>query len=139
MLPVESQALAALKQRIESKTVLFTQNAQLVPQQDGILKSLARDFKSLLQTAKTLEQPITVLVEGHTDTIGSELINLSVRETRAKAVISILAKQGIDNSVFKAVNVEPSPAADQASNEPVLSNRKVTFKVLFVNPSEVNQ
>ncbi|WP_299410328.1 OmpA family protein [Acaryochloris sp. IP29b_bin.148] len=138
VLPIESKALATLKQKIEAKTVLFTQNAQLVSQQDGMLKSLAQDLSALLQTAKTLKQPITVLVEGHTDTIGAELINLSVRETRAKAVISILAKQGINRSIFKMVNVEP-PASSSTTTTPNLSNRKVTFKVLFVHPSEAKQ
>lgn len=140
LLPVESQALATLKQSIESKTIFFTQNAQLVPQQDDTFKALVQDLNLLLKTAKTLKQPITVLVEGHTDAVGPERINLSVRETRAKAVISILGKRGIAPNLFKAVKVEPPPSSARSTSlQPTFANRKVTFKVLFVNPPEVNQ
>ena len=139
LVPAETQTLTDLKQKIESVTVLFTQNAQLVPQQDKTLKTLAQDLKSLLQVAQVLNQDVTVLVEGHTDITGSEAVNLYVRETRARAVIAILLKRGVNKSLLKVVKVEPPPTASQISMKPISSNRKVTFKVIFANSSNVNQ
>ncbi|NJK30082.1 MAG: OmpA family protein, partial [Acaryochloris sp. SU_5_25] len=135
VVPIERQALAALTHKIESTAIFFTQNAQLVPQQNGTLKTLALDLIALLQKGTTLGQRITVQVEGHTDATGAELINLYIRETRAEAVISLLVKQGIDPRVLQTVSVEPPPATSSGSSQPILANRKVTFKVIAVHPS----
>lgn len=139
LVPDESGALAELKNQIESQTIFFTQNAQLVPKQDAKLKSLVKQIKQLTRTAKTLDQPINVLVEGHTDLSGPELINLYVRETRAKALISLLSEQGVDKTLLKAVSIEPSSSngSNKVTNTDK-SNRKVTFEVIFVNPADIN-
>jgi OOP family OmpA-OmpF porin len=135
IVPVERQALDALTQKIESTSIFFTQNTQLVPQQNETLKSLAQDLNSLLQTATTLGQRITVHVEGHTDAMGVELINLYIREMRAEAVISLLVKQGTDPRLLQAVSVEPPPTKSSGFSQSVLANRKVTFKVIAIHPS----
>ncbi|KAI9134729.1 OmpA family protein [Acaryochloris sp. CCMEE 5410] len=138
IVPVEAGALADIKAKLEAHTIFFTQNAQLVPQQDVKLKTVAEDIKKLAKTAKTINQTVAVLVEGHTDTSGSELINLYVRETRAKAIISLLSKQGIDKNLFQVVSVEP-PAVEKLDSAKISkSNRKVTFKVIFVQPSDAD-
>lgn len=138
VIPVEAGVLTSIKAKIEAQTLLFTQNAQLVPKQDAKLKILVAEIKKLTKTAKTINQTVAVLVEGHTDTSGSELINLYVRETRAKAIISLLSKQGIEKSQLQAVSIEPPEVANSESAKISKSNRKVTFKVIFVNPSDAD-
>lgn len=138
VIPVEAGVLTSIKTKIEAQTLLFTQNAQLVPKQDAKLKILVAEIKKLTKTAKTINQTVAVLVEGHTDTSGSELINLYVRETRAKAIISLLSKQGIEKSQLQAVSIEPPEVANSESAKISKSNRKVTFKVIFVNPSDAD-
>lgn len=135
----ENSALIDLKTKIEAQTIFFTQNAQLVPRQETTFKKLAGDLKTLSKTAKTLDQNIIVFVEGHTDFSGPELINLYVREARSKSVISILSKQGLPGNLFKVVSIEPPASITAGSTRPpAQSNRKVTFKVNFVNPSDVD-
>lgn len=138
VIPVEAGVLANIKATIEAQTLFFTQNAQLVPQQDAKMKTLVREIKKLTKTAKTINQTVAVLVEGHTDTSGSELINLYVRETRAKAIISLLSKQGIEKSQLQAVSIEPPGVENSESAQLSKSNRKVTFKVIFVQPSDAD-
>lgn len=139
IVPVEASALAGIKAKIEAQTFFFTQNAQLVPQQNDKLKTLAEDIKQLAKTAKTINQNVAVLVEGHTDRSGSELINLYVREIRAKAIISLLSKQGIEKNLLQAVSIEPPESTTPGLVSQISkSNRKVTFKVIFIHPSDAN-
>lgn len=138
VIPVEAGVLANIKAKIEAQTLYFTQNAQLVPQQDAKIKTLVTEIKKLTKTAKTINQTVAVLVEGHTDTSGSELINLYVRETRSKAIISLLSKQGIEKSQLQAVSIEPPEVTNSKSTQVSKSNRKVTFKVIFVQPSDAD-
>ncbi len=138
VIPFEAGVLADIKANIEAQTLFFTQNAQLVPQQDTKLKTLVTEIKKLTKTAKTIDQTVAVLVEGHTDTSGSELINLYVRETRAKAIISLLSKQGIEKSQLQAVSIEPPGVENSEAAQVSKSNRKVTFKVIFVQPSDAD-
>lgn len=139
IVPIEASALAGIKAKIEAQTFFFTQNAQLMPQQYGKLKTLAEDIKQLTKTAKTINQNVAVLVEGHTDRSGSELINLYVREIRAKAIISLLSKQGIEKNLLQAVSIEPPESTTPGLVSQISkSNRKVTFKVIFIHPSDAN-
>lgn len=138
VIPIEAGVLANIKAKIEAQTLFFTQNAQLVPQQDAKLKTLVTEIKKLIKTAKTINQTVAVLVEGHTDTSGSELINLYVRETRAKAIISLLSQQGIEKSQLQAVSIEPPGVENSEAAQVSKSNRKVTFKVIFVQPSDAD-
>lgn len=139
IVPVEASALAGIKAKIEAQTFFFTQNAQLAPQQNDKLKTLAEDIKQLTKTAKTINQNVAVLVEGHTDRSGSELINLYVREIRAQAIISLLSKQGIEKNLLQAVSIEPPESTTPGLVSQISkSNRKVTFKVIFIHPSDAN-
>lgn len=139
LIPDENGLLADLKKKIETQSIFFTQNAQLVPQQTGKLQQLANNIKALTKTATVLNQDVTILVEGYTDTSGSELINFPLRETRAKALISILSEQGVDKTTLKAASGKSTQLADShivpQANQ---SHRKVTLQVLFIHPSDVD-
>ncbi|WP_299490217.1 OmpA family protein [Acaryochloris sp. IP29b_bin.137] len=138
VVPLEAGVLADIKAKIEDQTLFFTQNAQLVPKQDAKLRILVKEIKKLTQTAETIHQTVAVLVEGHTDTSGSEQTNLYVREARAKAIISLLSKQGIKKSLFHPVSIESSEGATSDATQVSQSNRKVTFKIIFVHPSDAD-
>ncbi len=77
------------------------------------------------------EQPqIVVLVNGHTDSIGSEAYNLKLSERRAQAVADYLVKGGIDRARLTVKGFgEADPVASNDSADGRTQNRRVELKV----------
>lgn len=72
-----------------------------------------------------------VVVEGHTDSTGSDAYNLKLSERRAAAVKAYLVKQGVDGSrVFVEGKGESQPLADNKSREGRAQNRRVEIEVI---------
>lgn len=68
----------------------------------------------------------TILIEGHTDSKGTESSNMALSQRRAEAVRAYFVSQGLNGDNIKAVGVGPSrPAADNKTAEGRASNRRV--------------
>jgi OOP family OmpA-OmpF porin len=68
----------------------------------------------------------TVLVEGHTDSIGSDAYNMGLSDRRAKAVFDYLSSRGVDPARMSSVGYgETRPIADNATDEGRQQNRRV--------------
>lgn len=134
--PTEKQELMALQQKIEAQSFVFTEDIQLAANQEQRLSGLVQDLRSLTQLAKTLKQPVTVLVEGRTDFVGQDIVNLSVQQARANTVTEKLVAQGIDKTLLKPVATQTQSLSPQDRSKPkVKLDRKVTFKLVFTQPT----
>ena len=72
-----------------------------------------------------------VRIEGHTDSSGSNELNLTLSQKRANAVKNILVKNGIKASQIEAVGMgEEFPIADNASRSGKAKNRRVEIIIL---------
>lgn len=68
----------------------------------------------------------SILVEGHTDSQGSDAHNLDLSQRRADAVRSFLTDRGYDPSRIRAVGIgESRPIGDNATAEGRANNRRV--------------
>jgi OOP family OmpA-OmpF porin len=68
----------------------------------------------------------TVLVEGHTDSVGSDAYNLALSDRRAKAVFDYLTSRGVDPARLKSVGKgEADPIASNDTEEGRQQNRRV--------------
>ncbi len=74
---------------------------------------------------------MVVEVGGHTDSVGSDALNMDLSEARAAAVISYLVGKGLgrDALVSKGYG-ETTPIADNATKEGRWKNRRIGFTVL---------
>jgi OOP family OmpA-OmpF porin len=73
---------------------------------------------------------LTVVIEGHTDTVGSEEYNRKLGERRAQTVIKELSSQGIDPSRISAASGgENAPLVNQDTQWARAVNRRVEFQV----------
>lgn len=94
---------------------------------------LSTDAMSLLDSAIVIleDNPATVLiVEGHTDDVGSEQDNLSLSEARARAVVDYLVAGGVDDTRLTAVGYgESQPIADNSTAAGRSENRRIQFVV----------
>jgi OOP family OmpA-OmpF porin len=69
---------------------------------------------------------VTALIEGHTDSIGTEAYNLALSDRRAKSVYDYLASRGVNPSRLQALGKgETEPVADNATEAGRQLNRRV--------------
>jgi outer membrane protein OmpA-like peptidoglycan-associated protein len=96
--------------------------------------NIRADARPILDEAiSTLKQykEITLSVEGHTDSIGTEAYNQKLSMRRAKAVADYLAKGGIDPQRMTEKGLgESQPVASNDTAEGRAQNRRVELKIL---------
>jgi len=107
--------------------VLFaTGKATLLPGAQAKLNSVAEALKD--------QADHEILVEGHTDSQGSDAFNLELGQGRAQSVRDYLVAHGAPTERVKAVGVgESRPVADNATAEGRAQNRRVE---IIVTPAE---
>jgi len=88
------------------------------------------DIKALADFMKQYPQTSTV-VEGHTDSVGSDAYNQGLSERRASAVRDVLVNQyGVESGRVQAVGYgESRPVADNANADGRAINRRVEAEV----------
>jgi len=98
--------------------------ANIRPQSYPILDDVA-------QIIKTTPGIKRVMIEGHTDSVGSDQYNMRLSERRANSVREYLIKKGISASQLDAVGYgESRPVATNDTAEGRAKNRRTEFKVV---------
>lgn len=109
---------------IDSKVHFAFDRAVIRPQSYPILDDVAAIIKSNQGSINR------VLIEGNTDSIGSDQYNMRLSERRANAVRDYLVKKGVSANVLDTVGYgETRPVATNDTAEGRAKNRRVEFKV----------
>ncbi|HET6340466.1 MAG TPA: OmpA family protein, partial [Polyangiales bacterium] len=103
--------------------VLFASNkSQLLPGAQTSLSQVAEAIKT--------QDDKKVLVEGHTDSRGSDVTNQALSKARADSVASYLVSQGVPPDRVTTAGLGPSrPVADNNSAEGRANNRRVEIVI----------
>jgi len=109
--------------RVELDVKFDFDKAQVKEESYGDIKSLADFMKQYPQTS--------TVVEGHTDSIGTDAYNQGLSERRANAVRDVLVNQyGVEGGRVNAVGYgEAQPVADNATDAGRAINRRVEAEV----------
>ena len=95
--------------------------------------TLSAQAKNTLNKAVELLNKLpnrSLIIEGHTDSSGSDEFNKALSEKRAKAVYDYMMAQGLDiKSVSYEGYGEARPVADNSTKEGRAANRRVEFKI----------
>lgn len=104
-----------------TRGILFDVNqATLKPESMGVINEVAK----LMQQ----HQDLAFLIEGHTDSDGSDEHNLQLSEKRANAVKEILLQLGIaEQRITTQGKGESEPITDNSTAEAKANNRRVEF------------
>ena len=107
-----------------ARDVLFEFNSDVV--HPSAKKSLQQFVDYLLGPAGFK----SLVIEGHTDSVGSDAYNQNLSERRARAVARILVQMGLPVRKVKAVGYgESRPIADNGNYQGRAMNRRVEFQV----------
>ena len=128
----QSQA-AQLRQRLDEMQAKTTERGQLVTLGDVLFETGRAEVKpgaqnSLRKLAAFLQQypARSVLIEGHTDNVGSAGSNQALSRRRAEAVDVALRDMGVSSQRLAAVGYgEDYPVSDNASDSNRALNRRV--------------
>ncbi|MGR5236480.1 OmpA family protein [Vibrio alfacsensis] len=96
---------------------------------------------SQLQTISALESYVFVdnritkiLIDGHTDNVGSDLVNLTISRQRAEQVANALVAQGIDRKLIEVrAHGSRYPIASNNTTKGQAKNRRVTLRLVRDN------
>jgi OOP family OmpA-OmpF porin len=113
----------ALKNALEN-VEFFDNSSVLTDSSYLVLDEVIKELKA--------HQEYNLLVEGHTDDIGSDKFNLVLSERRAVAVETYLISKGIDADriIIKSYG-ESRPIASNKTPEGRAQNRRVEFRIIF--------
>jgi outer membrane protein OmpA-like peptidoglycan-associated protein len=118
--------LADLKMQKTERGLVLTLGDVLFDTGQATLKPGAYGTLDRLATALRDKSGRKVLIEGHTDNVGSDSSNQGLSERRAQSVQSALMQRSVASSQITALGKgEGSPVADNDSAEGRQSNRRV--------------
>ena len=89
-------------------------------------------FPSLDQLAELMKRnkDMTIIIEGHTDSVGNPESNRILSQNRANAIKAYLEKKGIESNRIKAVGLgDKNPATSNKTEEGRMINRRVEVRV----------
>ncbi|MEO0292942.1 MAG: OmpA family protein [candidate division WOR-3 bacterium] len=111
-----------IKITFDSGILFDTGKSTLKPESMEELKKLARILNKYKDT--------NILLEGHTDAIGSEEYNLDLSQRRAQSVANYLASLGVDPTRFTVMGYgEQQPIASNETEEGRRLNRRVEVAI----------
>lgn len=129
--------LADLELKKTERGLVLTLGDVLFDTGQATLKPAAYGTLDRLATALREQSGRSVLIEGHTDNVGSDESNQGLSERRARSVQSALAQRGVSGGQLKAVGMgEGSPVESNASVEGRQSNRRVEL-ILSEAPTHI--
>ncbi len=115
-------------------TKILNYAAQNVYFNTGSTILLAKSNASLNEVVKILNDnpSLKLKVDGHTDNVGADALNMKLSDGRAASVKAYLKKKGIDESRLESEGFgETNPVADNKTAAGRTKNRRVEMKVFY--------
>lgn len=124
---------AAVKKEARGTVITLQGNVLFASGKSALLPGAQQSLDQVADALKTQDNKI--LVEGHTDSRGSEQTNVMLSKARADAVGSYLVSRGIPQERVTTQGLGPSrPVADNNSAEGRANNRRVEIVVQNQEP-----
>ncbi|PCJ80490.1 MAG: hypothetical protein COA49_08445 [Bacteroidetes bacterium] len=126
---IASQAITVRAEKASEIDAFELEDVQFETNKSRLTKSTKLILGSLSEYL--IEHPkLSILIEGHTDNIGSSEDNLLLSEIRAEVVANFLKKKGISSSRISSAGFgEERPKSDNSSEEGRANNRRTEFTV----------
>lgn len=116
-----------LNAAMQGKNILFTFNkADISARSYSLLDNLGKIISECGDKLKG----VSILIGGHTDSVGNDAYNLDLSQRRADAVSAYLKSKGIDADMLEAKGFgESRPVASNRTKAGQAKNRRITFEI----------
>ena len=109
---------------------LYVRDSVLFAKNSVDINSTARGVLDLGVVLMSQNPQITIDIEGHTDSDGSDEMNQALSQRRVDVIFDYLVSQGVDPTrLTKQAYGEARPIADNATAEGRAKNRRVEFRI----------
>jgi outer membrane protein OmpA-like peptidoglycan-associated protein len=132
----EKDALEALerigqvKEESRGYVVNITGAVLFAPGKSTLLRSAEGQLMTLVDALRAMPSEQKVIIEGHTDSTGSDSMNQKLSEARAAAVKNFLVRNGIENDRLETAGMgESDPVAENTTSEGRATNRRVEIVI----------
>jgi outer membrane protein OmpA-like peptidoglycan-associated protein len=126
-------SIGAVKEEPRGMVITLSGSVLFASNKDALLPAAQERLAQVAEALKTQEDH-KIVVEGHTDSQGSDASNQTLSERRAQAVVSFLTSKGVPPDQIRAQGLGMSrPIADNKSAEGRANNRRVE---IIVQPVE---
>jgi len=123
------EKIAAIKEEARG-TVITLNGAVLFATGQATLLPIAEDRLRQVADALADDPQGAIVVEGHTDSVGSQSMNMDLSRRRAEAVAAFLTGHGVEASRVRSMGYGPTrPVADNKSPEGRANNRRVEIVI----------
>ena len=128
---VELQDLRRQAGELQSMQVLFSVGSLWIrSDQNRALSEIEVHIRRIVQLGDAAGNSVLIRITGHTDETGGAMENLALSRERARSVLALLKRQGLNPQSFVTEGVGTSqPVRTGADNEGRAFNRSVTFRV----------
>jgi len=124
---------AAVKQEERGTVITLSGNVLFASGKSALLPGAQNGLEQVAEALKTSPDS-KILIEGHTDSRGTDASNIALSKSRAESVQAFLVSRAVPLERMTAVGLGPSrPVADNASAEGRANNRRVE---IVVQPGE---
>ena len=119
-----------MKQDERGTVITLSGSVLFASGESELLPAAQRRLSQVAQTLKEQSPDANIVVEGHTDSRGSESYNLELSAKRAQAVRSYLVAEGVDPGRIQAEGLGYAhPVSDNKTAEGRANNRRVEIVV----------
>jgi outer membrane protein OmpA-like peptidoglycan-associated protein len=123
-------ALSKLKQSNEALSISLSGSVLFESGKSTLLPSAERVLDEVAKALKTQQSERTIVVYGHTDSVGNDQANIALSKARAEAVRDYVVKKGVHPARIKAEGKgEASPVSSNDSAEGRAQNRRVEIEI----------
>lgn len=120
------ERIASIKQDTRGTIITLSGQVLFATGKSDLLPVARRRLTEVAEALKTQDVKKKIIVEGHTDAVGSDDANLRLSQQRAESVRNYLIGQGISAERVQAIGKgEKEPIADDTTPEGRANNRRV--------------
>jgi outer membrane protein OmpA-like peptidoglycan-associated protein len=129
--------IAAVRQEARGMVITLSGSVLFASGKSELLSSAQHRLDQVAEALRTNDR--TILIEGHTDSRGSDAFNQQLGQSRAQSVLDYLVSRGVQRERVRAVGLGSSrPIAENSTAEGRANNRRVEIVLEARQPTSRN-
>jgi len=130
--------LEPIIKKLVTVRIYFENNSiRLIQGQDEKLSKLIKTIKQIQTIQSKLKNHFQITILGHTDSSGTEKLNLKLSRNRAEKIINHLIVSGINPGFLNASGIGPkAPLIKEEQEADRQFNRAVSFKIFYIDSTQ---